>query len=230
MSCEIILRRGSTSDVPELHKIVRCTFGKRRRGQRQVSSLKEERTLLHAYVSYSPTIEALEIVWKLCKGACSIVVLCLRTTIAVDASPSAPSSSKISRISSNHLLSQDTSAKMAAAHVTTRSILSSFLPRLFTSSIAPTSRQLLSSRQITHPLLPSLAFSTPAISLNVPGILEGLWESVLRAVPKKKTSHMKKRHRQMAGKALKDVGVNRCSACGHAKRAHVLCPYCVSGV
>jgi large subunit ribosomal protein L32 len=48
-------------------------------------------------------------------------------------------------------------------------------------------------------------------------------------VPKKKTSHMKKRHRQMAaGKHLKDVtALNKCSACGRAKRAHVLCPYCV---
>jgi ribosomal protein L32 len=34
----------------------------------------------------------------------------------------------------------------------------------------------------------------------------------------------------MAGKALKDVtALNRCSACGHVKRAHVLCPYCVQG-
>ncbi len=41
---------------------------------------------------------------------------------------------------------------------------------------------------------------------------------------------MKKRHRQMAGKAMKDVtALNRCSACGHVKRAHLLCPYCVKG-
>jgi ribosomal protein L32 len=34
----------------------------------------------------------------------------------------------------------------------------------------------------------------------------------------------------MAGKALKDVtALNRCSACGHVKRAHLLCPYCVKG-
>jgi ribosomal protein L32 len=69
-----------------------------------------------------------------------------------------------------------------------------------------------------------------AVSLNVPSLLGDLWESILRAVPKKKTSHMKKRHRQMAGKALKDVtSLNRCPACGHVKRAHILCPYCVNG-
>ncbi len=41
---------------------------------------------------------------------------------------------------------------------------------------------------------------------------------------------MKKRSRFMAGKALKDVtNLNRCSACGNVKRAHLLCPYCVKG-
>ncbi|PYH47690.1 mitochondrial 54S ribosomal protein bL32m [Aspergillus saccharolyticus JOP 1030-1] len=70
-----------------------------------------------------------------------------------------------------------------------------------------------------------------AFSLTFPGILTDLWESVLRAVPKKKTSHMKKRHRQMAGKALKDVrSLSTCSGCGQIKRAHVLCPHCVSSI
>jgi ribosomal protein L32 len=41
---------------------------------------------------------------------------------------------------------------------------------------------------------------------------------------------MKKRSRQYAGKALKDVtALNKCSACGNVKRAHLLCPYCVNG-
>ena len=41
---------------------------------------------------------------------------------------------------------------------------------------------------------------------------------------------MKKRSRFMAGKALKDVtNLNKCSACGNVKRAHLLCPYCVKG-
>ena len=68
------------------------------------------------------------------------------------------------------------------------------------------------------------------ITLNIPPILADIWEAVLRAVPKKKTSHRKKRQRFMAGKALKDVtSLNKCSACGNVKRAHLLCPYCVTG-
>lgn len=121
---------------------------------------------------------------------------------------------------------------MAAAHVTTRSILSAFLPRLSAPTSSNASRfTTLFSRQLSLPLLPTLAFGIPsAFQLNIPGILEGIWGSILRAVPKKKTSHMKKRHRQMAGKALKDVtALNKCSACGHVKRAHLLCPYCVKG-
>ena len=35
----------------------------------------------------------------------------------------------------------------------------------------------------------------------------------------------------MAGKALRDVtALNKCSACGRLKRAHVLCPYCVQSI
>jgi len=87
---------------------------------------------------------------------------------------------------------------------------------------------ILFSRRLS---LPSLSLSIPAaIHLNVPPLLTGLWESILRAVPKKKTSYMKKRSRFMVGKALKDVtNLNRCSACGNVKRAHLLCPYCVKG-
>ena len=121
---------------------------------------------------------------------------------------------------------------MAAAHTTTTSILSVFLPRFSASTVTSTSRYTaLYPRQLSHPLLPSITLAIPfGIRLNVPGLLEGIWGSILKAVPKKKTSHMKKRHRQMAGKGLKDVtALNRCSACGHVKRAHVLCPYCVKG-
>ncbi|KAG9234822.1 hypothetical protein BJ875DRAFT_460697 [Amylocarpus encephaloides] len=119
---------------------------------------------------------------------------------------------------------------MTSAHVTTRSILSLFLPRLSAPSITATSRNsILYSRQLSHPLLPSIALALPAsMQLNLPGIIDGLWESILRAVPKKRTSHMKQRSRRMAGKGLKDVtSLNKCSVCGNVKRAHLLCPHCV---
>jgi ribosomal protein L32 len=75
----------------------------------------------------------------------------------------------------------------------------------------------------TRPLLAT------AISINIPGFLSDLWEGILNAVPKKKTSHMKKRHRQLAGKALKDVtAVVNCPGCGKPKRAHLLCPHCLN--
>ncbi|KAJ5936975.1 54S ribosomal protein L32 [Penicillium verhagenii] len=77
----------------------------------------------------------------------------------------------------------------------------------------------------------SAAIALPSISITIPPLLSDLWDSVLRAVPKKKTSHMKKRHRQMAGKALKDVqSLNKCPGCGQIKRAHLLCPTCVKDI
>ena len=81
-----------------------------------------------------------------------------------------------------------------------------------------------------RPIL-QLSIPLPAIArLDLPSKLFGLWESVLRAVPKQKTSHQKTRQRFMAGKALKDVtALNKCSACGNVKRAHLLCPFCVNG-
>ncbi|KAK3361043.1 hypothetical protein B0T24DRAFT_539738 [Lasiosphaeria ovina] len=108
----------------------------------------------------------------------------------------------------------------------------SFLPRLLPSVFfsAPSTPQR-NVRLFSLPFLPSLAFALPASFQlgfpSIPSMLEDIWESVLRAVPKKKTSHMKKRHRQMAGKALKDVtALCKCPACGQIKRMHYLCPSC----
>ena len=87
------------------------------------------------------------------------------------------------------------------------------------------SRQLTKSTIFRLPIVNSLA-----IHSSISSILSELWESILRAVPKKKTSHRKKRQRFLAGKALKDVtNLNTCAACGNVKRAHLLCPYCVAG-
>lgn len=108
-----------------------------------------------------------------------------------------------------------------------------FLSRpLLSASISPVS---FAVERWTRPLQNSVHIAgatllTGVSTWNIPSLLSDLWDSVLRAVPKKKTSHMKKRHRQMAGKALKDVkALNRCPGCGQIKRAHVLCSHCVKG-
>ena len=84
------------------------------------------------------------------------------------------------------------------------------------------------TRQAPYPSWPSLAVAITAAIQSIPGLLGDIWEGILKAVPKKKTSHMKKRHRQMAGKALKDVAnLNKCPVCGHTKKMHTLCPQCM---
>ncbi|KAK5112170.1 hypothetical protein LTR85_011603 [Meristemomyces frigidus] len=116
---------------------------------------------------------------------------------------------------------------MAALRIPSTGFLSAFLPVARASllpDIAPIARRI----PLLQHLRPSLL---PAALIPIPSLFGELWDGLLRAVPKKKTSHMKKRHRQMAGKALKDVtALNKCSACGRAKRAHVLCPYCVQSI
>ena len=112
-----------------------------------------------------------------------------------------------------------------------QALFPSLFPNLHVSS-TPTlqSRIARFAQQLAQPLFGSALAVPISISLNIPPILPGLWESILRAVPKKKTSHRKKRQRFMAGKGLKDVtALNKCSACGKVKRAHLLCPYCVAG-
>ncbi|EGG05851.1 uncharacterized protein MELLADRAFT_107288 [Melampsora larici-populina 98AG31] len=51
-------------------------------------------------------------------------------------------------------------------------------------------------------------------------------ESILKAVPKKKVSHSRKRMRS-AHKGIKpDLGLSSCSGCGQSKRKHHLCLEC----
>ena len=105
--------------------------------------------------------------------------------------------------------------KMAAA----------LLPRMY----SPTVLSTVSFRRFTQKLFPSLSIAIPGVSLNLPTI-DDIWESVLRAVPKNKVSHSRKRHRQMAGKALEDVkNLCRCPGCGAIKRTHRLCQNCLEG-
>ncbi|SMR64314.1 unnamed protein product [Zymoseptoria tritici ST99CH_3D1] len=120
---------------------------------------------------------------------------------------------------------------MASLRAPSSSFLSAFLPVV---------RSRLLPQESAHHRIPLLrrvqgfglnASLLPAALIPIPALLGDIWDGLLKAVPKKKTSHMKKRHRQMAGKALKDVtALNKCSACGRLKRAHILCPYCVQSI
>lgn len=54
------------------------------------------------------------------------------------------------------------------------------------------------------------------------------WDGMLRAVPKSKVSHSRKRMRS-ANKGLKDrVDFVHCAACGRPKLAHHICGHCYS--
>jgi large subunit ribosomal protein L32 len=107
---------------------------------------------------------------------------------------------------------------------------STLLPRLSSPTILASSRwATFYTRHATAQLFPTLSIALPGLSLNIPALLDDIWDSVLRAVPKKKTSHSKKRSRQMAGKALKDVNsLCKCPACGQLKRTHRICAHCLA--
>ncbi|KAF9874496.1 meiotic recombination protein ski8 [Colletotrichum karsti] len=119
---------------------------------------------------------------------------------------------------------------MAAAAMTAQPLR--ILPQISAPVISQSTRIFsLYTRQLIRPMLPTLSAALPAVHLSIPAWLGDIWESILRAVPKKKTSHSKKRHRQMAGKALQDVkSLCKCPACGQTKRQHVVCPHCMSKI
>lgn len=116
---------------------------------------------------------------------------------------------------------------MAAATFPTtlqRLLLPALQQQPFPTLARPLSSQILANGFLRFGI-PTL--SIPSLS-GLAGVLEGLWDSVLRAVPKKKTTHSKSRSRRLAGKALKDlINIGRCSACGRPKLSHTLCPHCV---
>lgn len=111
-------------------------------------------------------------------------------------------------------------------------ISASLLPRLSSPAVLGTSRwATFYTRHFTPRLFPTLSIALPGLSLNIPALLDDIWESILRAAPKKKMSHSRKRHRQMAGKALKDVNnLCKCPGCGQTKRTHRLCSHCLEGL
>lgn len=70
---------------------------------------------------------------------------------------------------------------------------------------------------------------------TVPNIISEWIKGILLASPKKKTSHMKKRSRMLGGShSMKNAqpwnNLNKCPSCGHYKRAHTLCMYCVGQI
>ncbi|CRJ80677.1 hypothetical protein BN1708_000338 [Verticillium longisporum] len=91
------------------------------------------------------------------------------------------------------------------------STTTSLLPRFSAAAMLSSSRTwTMFAQQVTQP---------------------GIWEGILRAVPKKKTTHSKKRSRLMAGKALQDVtSICKCPGCGQPKRKHVVCPHCMEQI
>ena len=75
-------------------------------------------------------------------------------------------------------------------------------------------------------LLFTPTLSQPIFTIPSPSSLLGtLWESILRAVPKKKTSHSKKRMRA-SNKGLEDRKTVGCPGCGRQKLPHHLCAHC----
>jgi large subunit ribosomal protein L32 len=103
-------------------------------------------------------------------------------------------------------------------------ITTSFLPRLASPVVLGPSRWTA----FIPRAFPMLSTAVAGWSINLPNLLDDIWESVLRAVPKNKTSHSRKRHRQMAGKALEDVhNLCKCPGCGQTKRTHRMCSHCL---
>lgn len=91
---------------------------------------------------------------------------------------------------------------------------------------------LLVSIRTFLPVHPLSILTIPTIIPRIlPSFVSEIFESVLRAVPKKKQSHSRRRMRQLAGKALQDTtALNKCPACGGIKRQNVLCECCVEAI
>ncbi|KAK9767521.1 hypothetical protein K7432_002621 [Basidiobolus ranarum] len=74
-----------------------------------------------------------------------------------------------------------------------------------------------------------LSIGVRAIGVGAQTISE-LIGSILWAVPKKKTSHSKKRMRA-SNKALKNItNIMRCHSCGRPKLMHHICKYCYKDI
>ncbi|CAL9730515.1 large ribosomal subunit protein bL32m [Monosporozyma unispora] len=84
-------------------------------------------------------------------------------------------------------------------------------------------------------VLRSSVLKVNVTTTTIPSILSQWLNGILLASPKSKTSHMKKRSRMLGGShSMKNAqpwnNLNRCPSCGHYKRAHTLCMYCVGQI
>ncbi|KAM3514367.1 hypothetical protein MY11210_002042 [Beauveria gryllotalpidicola] len=105
--------------------------------------------------------------------------------------------------------------------------MAALLPRIASPALLPIPR-LPSLAGLASRLLPTLGIALPGISITIPTLLDDIWEGILRAVPKNKVSHSRKRMRQLANKGLKDVNsLCQCPGCGAPKRMHRLCQNCL---
>lgn len=84
------------------------------------------------------------------------------------------------------------------------------------------SRLLLSARSLPSP---AAAEAASWLRRLLPASALSLWDGLLLAAPKKRTSHAKKRMR-MANKYLRpDPSLKQCDMCGAWKRPHVYCSF-----
>ncbi|KAI9596695.1 hypothetical protein BDF19DRAFT_438340 [Syncephalis fuscata] len=99
-------------------------------------------------------------------------------------------------------------------------------------SIAPSAYWATAPRYYSNNATDSTSVSAlwTAGSVRVLEGLRGLWESILRAVPKKKTSHSKKRMRA-SNKALKNrTDIVACPGCGRDRMMGHICRHCLRDI
>ncbi|KAI9229026.1 MAG: hypothetical protein DHS80DRAFT_14643 [Piptocephalis tieghemiana] len=83
---------------------------------------------------------------------------------------------------------------------------------------------------LPRPTLAGLLWQRATATLNRPSLASLLWDGLLRAVPKSKVSHSRKRMRA-SNKGLKDrQDIVTCSGCGRSKRMHHLCRWCLRDI
>jgi ribosomal protein L32 len=106
---------------------------------------------------------------------------------------------------------------------------------LYTTRLATTVTRRLPTQHVRNytlaaPLTWTDHLTSIRFNINYWEQLRNLWESILRAVPKKKTSHSKKRMRA-ANKGLKNrEDIVPCPGCGRQKLMAHVCRHCLRDI